>query len=139
MAAERRRRADLTDLGKRTAPWPSPLSWHSADGRGSRGRGRLDATQPETGRTWHAGGYELNPRLRRALSWSHSSPRYIDLGAVCEQRYPDSLRELTAALLNPRNSLAHYDAAMVLDGWASASRLKSCCARCDPDEPLKTA
>ncbi len=105
----------------------------------------LDATQPESWQElWHAGGYELEaPALRRALALE---PRlcslHIDLGAVyCErQRYPDSLRELTAALqLNPRNSLAHYDAAMVLDRMGErlkAQELLRKALRLHPDEPL---
>lgn len=70
--------------------------------------------------SWRANGYRLeDAALARALELAPDlCGLRIDLGAVyCElERYESAVEELTKALkINPKNSLAFYDLAMVLD------------------------
>lgn len=70
--------------------------------------------------SWRANGYRLeDPALARALELAPDlCGLRIDLGAVyCElEQYDEAAAQLMKALkINPRNTLAYYDLAMVLD------------------------
>lgn len=109
---------------------------------------RLD---PEDAQTlcerWRANGYDPDdPSVRAALKIDENlCGLHIDLGAVyCELgRYDEAIGELMRALaLSPRNSLALYDLAMVLDRKglrAEAEQVLERGRRLHPEEPLLEA
>lgn len=105
----------------------------------------LDPTDPANWcEIWRVGGYRLDdPALVKALELGgRLCGLHIDLGAVYSElgRHEEALLELTRALkINPRNALALFDAAMVLDRSGRRAKARELLARArqlHPSDPL---